>query len=66
MRSQPATIAEVLGIDRLMSFDMGGTTAKACLIEERQPLITGMFEVDRIYRFKTGSGLPVHDPSPST
>src|SRR5262249_20542823 len=32
---------EVLGIDRLMSFDMGGTTAKACLIENRQPLITG-------------------------
>ena len=30
--------AEVLGIDRLMSFDMGGTTAKACLIENREPL----------------------------
>jgi N-methylhydantoinase A len=54
---------EVLGIDRLMSFDMGGTTAKACLIEERQPLITGLFEVDRRYRFKEGSGLPVTIPS---
>jgi N-methylhydantoinase A len=54
---------EVLGIDRLMSFDMGGTTAKACLIEERQPLITGQFEVDRRYRFKEGSGLPVTIPS---
>lgn len=55
--------AEVLGIDRLMSFDMGGTTAKACLIEERQPLVTGLFEVDRRYRFKEGSGLPVTVPS---
>ncbi|MCC6778072.1 MAG: hydantoinase/oxoprolinase family protein [Hyphomicrobiales bacterium] len=54
---------EVLGIDRLMSFDMGGTTAKACLIEGRQPLITGLFEVDRRYRFKEGSGLPVTIPS---
>ena len=33
--------AEVLGIERLMSFDMGGTTAKACLIEDGEPLITG-------------------------
>ncbi|HWK47742.1 MAG TPA: hydantoinase/oxoprolinase family protein [Stellaceae bacterium] len=55
--------AEVLGIDRLMSFDMGGTTAKACLIEDRTPLITGLFEVDRRYRFKEGSGLPVTVPS---
>jgi N-methylhydantoinase A len=54
---------EVLGIDRLMSFDMGGTTAKACLIENREPLITGLFEVDRRYRFKEGSGLPVTIPS---
>ena len=54
---------DVLGIDRLMSFDMGGTTAKACLIENRQPLITGLFEVDRRYRFKEGSGLPVTIPS---
>jgi N-methylhydantoinase A len=53
----------VLGIDRLMSFDMGGTTAKACLIENREPLITGLFEVDRRYRFKEGSGLPVTIPS---
>ncbi len=55
--------ADVLGIDRLMSFDMGGTTAKACLIEDRQPLVTGLFEVDRRYRFKEGSGLPVTVPS---
>ncbi|MGP0092268.1 MAG: hydantoinase/oxoprolinase family protein [Xanthobacteraceae bacterium] len=55
--------AEVLKLDRLMSFDMGGTTAKACLIENGQPLITGLFEVDRRYRFKEGSGLPVTIPS---
>jgi N-methylhydantoinase A len=55
--------AEVLGIRRLMSFDMGGTTAKACLIEDGEPLITGLFEVDRRWRFKEGSGLPVTIPS---
>ncbi|MBN9040973.1 MAG: hydantoinase/oxoprolinase family protein [Rhizobiales bacterium] len=55
--------AEVLGLDRLLSFDMGGTTAKACVIEDRKPLVTGHFEVDRIYRFKTGSGLPILIPS---
>ena len=46
-----------------MSFDMGGTTAKACLIEDGEPLITGLFEVDRRWRFKEGSGLPVTIPS---
>ncbi len=55
--------AALLGIDRLMSFDMGGTTAKACLIEDRTPLVTGLFEVDRRYRFKDGSGIPVTVPS---
>ncbi|GGC12252.1 methylhydantoinase [Novosphingobium endophyticum] len=55
--------ASLLGIDRLMSFDMGGTTAKACLIEDQTPLVTGLFEVDRRYRFKDGSGLPVTVPS---
>lgn len=55
--------AELLGINRLMSFDMGGTTAKACLIENQTPLVTGLFEVDRRYRFKDGSGLPVTVPS---
>ena len=45
------------------SFDMGGTTAKACLIEDRKPLVAGTFEVDRMYRFKQGSGLPVLIPA---
>lgn len=55
--------AERLGLDRLLSFDMGGTTAKACLIEDRKPLVTGLFEVDRMYRFKSGSGMPVIIPA---
>jgi len=55
--------AEILGLDRVLSFDMGGTTAKACIIEECKPLVTGVFEVDRMYRFKTGSGIPVIIPS---
>ena len=55
--------AELLGLDRLMSFDMGGTTAKACLIEGRKPLVTGSFEVDRKYRFREGSGMPLLVPS---
>jgi N-methylhydantoinase A len=50
---QKAAVPEVL------SFDMGGTTAKACLIEGGEPLISPEFEVARVYRFKRGSGLPV-------
>ena len=47
----------------LISFDMGGTTAKACLIQNHEPLVTGTFEVDRRYRFKPGSGMPITVPS---
>jgi len=46
----------------LLSFDMGGTTAKLCVIEDGQPLKTHEFEVDRVYRFRKGSGLPVRIP----
>jgi len=46
----------------LLSFDMGGTTAKACLIKDGEPLIASDFEVARVYRFKKGSGLPVRVP----
>ena len=55
--------AERLGLDRLLSFDMGGTTAKACLIENRKPLVAGSLEVDRVYRFMEGSGMPLTIPS---
>jgi N-methylhydantoinase A len=47
----------------LLSFDMGGTTAKACLIEDGRPATATEFEVDRVYRFKQGSGLPIKAPA---
>ncbi len=56
-------LSKVFEIDNLISFDMGGTTAKACLIQNGEPLITGEFEVDRRYRFKPGSGMPITVPS---
>ena len=52
-----------LGLSQLMSFDMGGTTAKACLIENGRPIVSGQQEVDRRYRFKEGSGMPVTVPA---
>lgn len=52
----------VSGHRDLLSFDMGGTTAKLCVIEDGQPLKTHEFEVDRVYRFRKGSGLPVRIP----
>ena len=55
--------AQRLGVDRLLCFDMGGTTAKACLIEHGEPELTTTFEVARAYRFKKGSGFPVSVPS---
>jgi N-methylhydantoinase A len=55
--------ARSLGLERLLAFDMGGTTAKACLIENGAPFVSGFFEVDRKYRFKAGSGYPVTVPS---
>ena len=50
------------GFDDLLSFDMGGTTAKFCIIDRGQPLIAREFEVDRRYRLKKGSGLPIKLP----
>jgi N-methylhydantoinase A len=47
------------GFSDVLSFDMGGTTAKACLIDGGEPLTSTDFEVARVYRFKKGSGLPV-------
>ena len=57
-----ARIAEELGLRRVVSLDMGGTTAKICLIDDGEPLLSRAFEVDRSYRFKKGSGLPVRIP----
>ncbi|MCZ8278169.1 MAG: hydantoinase/oxoprolinase family protein [Acetobacteraceae bacterium] len=57
-----AAVARRLGRDRLVAFDMGGTTAKICLIENGRPTQESSFEADRIYRFKKGSGLPLRIP----
>jgi N-methylhydantoinase A len=55
--------ARRLGEQRLLCFDMGGTTAKSCLIVDGEPELTNTFEVARMYRFKKGSGFPVSVPS---
>jgi N-methylhydantoinase A len=55
--------ARRLGEERLLCFDMGGTTAKACLIDQGEPELTNVFEVARVYRFKKGSGFPCSVPS---
>ena len=57
-----AQMAADLGLDRVVSLDMGGTTAKICLIDDGEPQYSRAFEVDRSYRFKKGSGLPVRIP----
>ena len=57
-----AQIAARLGETKVLSFDMGGTTAKICLIEKYQPETSRVFEVDRAARFLKGSGLPVRIP----
>src|SRR5205807_200090 len=57
-----ASFGAACGYADLLSFDMGGTTAKFCVIDRGQPLIAYEFEVDRRYRFKKGSGLPITVP----
>jgi N-methylhydantoinase A len=57
-----SAIGEIVGERDMLCFDMGGTTAKACLIDDAKPLRTTEFEVARVYRFKKGSGLPLRIP----
>ncbi|MGY9031491.1 MAG: hydantoinase/oxoprolinase family protein [Rhodobacterales bacterium] len=57
-----ADFARAQGIDQALSFDMGGTTAKICLIEGGRPKTANTFEVARTYRFKKGSGMTVSTP----
>lgn len=57
-----ANIAARYGLDKVLSFDMGGTTAKICLIKNRTPKTSRVFEVARTYRFKKGSGMPISIP----
>ena len=51
------------GVQDLLAFDMGGTTAKACVVVDGEPLIAHSFEAARVHRFKRGSGLPILIPS---
>lgn len=57
-----ARIARENGLDDVLSFDMGGTTAKLCLIEKGQPQSSRSFEIARAARFIKGSGMPVRIP----
>ncbi|HET6708990.1 hydantoinase/oxoprolinase family protein [Amycolatopsis sp.] len=57
-----ALAAAAVGPADLLAFDMGGTTAKLCLIAGGAPLVTHQFEADRKYRLLPGSGLPVRVP----
>jgi N-methylhydantoinase A len=57
-----AHIARECGLDSVLSFDMGGTTAKICLIDKYNPQTARTFEVARVGRFRKGSGLPLRIP----
>ena len=57
-----ANLAARYGLDKVLSFDMGGTTAKICLIKNQMPKTSRVFEVARTYRFKKGSGMPISIP----
>jgi len=57
-----AHIASSYGLDQVLSYDMGGTTAKICLIENQTPKTSKTFEVARTWRFKKGSGMPISIP----
>ncbi len=57
-----AHVARQCRLDAVLSFDMGGTTAKICLIDDGHPQTARSFEVARVGRFKKGSGLPLRIP----
>ncbi len=56
-------IARENGIENILCFDMGGTTAKLCIIDQLQPSITTEYEVARVHRFKRGSGISLRLPA---
>ena len=56
-----AGMAQTLHLDHVISFDMGGTTAKVCLIEDGSPSATSQIEIDRM-KMQAGSGLPISVP----
>jgi len=49
--------------NNLLSFDMGGTTAKMCVVHGGKPILSNEFEAARVHRFAKGSGLPLKIPS---
>ncbi len=53
---------KMFDIKNIFCFDMGGTTAKSCLIQKGQAGLVSTFEVGRVQRFKKGSGLPIQVP----
>ena len=57
-----AHYAKLAKLDRVLAFDMGGTTAKMALVEDGRALRTHDFEVAHVHRFKRGSGIPVRVP----
>jgi len=57
-----ALYAKLTGNDYLISLDMGGTTAKMCLVEHGAPEHSNEFEAGRVKRFRKGSGLPLKVP----
>lgn len=57
-----AELSKKFGIRKVVSFDMGGTTAKICLIDDNVPETSREFEVARSDRFKKGSGMPILIP----
>jgi N-methylhydantoinase A len=57
-----AFLGQAAGERDVLAFDMGGTTAKACLVEAGQPLLAREHEVARVHRFAPESGLPLRVP----
>ena len=57
-----ALLGAMIGRSDMLSFDMGGTTAKACLVQDGLVDTAPMLEAGRVHRFKKGSGIPIHAP----
>ena len=53
---------KMFDVKDIFCFDMGGTTAKSCLIQRGEPGMVSTFEVGRVHRFKKGSGLDIQVP----
>jgi 5-oxoprolinase (ATP-hydrolysing) len=60
--SVAAFLGKALGVQELVSFDMGGTTAKICLVRDGEPDLAAEMEAARVHRFKKGSGITVKAP----